>query len=388
MRTTSYLGPRTIHFVNLFQKRVIELKMDFPRNLYIETANNEGHSPEFLTNTLEYIDNLTRKNLPVIFSLKHFSLIIGIELSDALKIIGNRNNHYSYYLIKKKKGGSRRIVAPYKNLKFMQSWIKENILDKVHSSQHATGFIRGKSILNNAKNHENSNVILNLDLRNFFETITEKRVYGIFSSLGYAKNLSVEFAKICTAQISEGKYEDIPTKEQEYFNEIYSQKKSVLIQGAPTSPNLSNLVCRRLDLRLSKLANKLGGNYSRYADDITFSGSENNLPSIGILRKIIEDEDFQINWDKVGKYKKGQRQIVTGLLIDRKVRVPKKFKKEIYRHLHFCSKYGVYSHFQRVCPDKGYRKEWLLGKIYFVYSIEPEEAKKMLKIANTINWEI
>lgn len=362
--------------------------MDFPRNLYIETANNEGHSPEFLANTLDFIDNITSKNLPVIFSLKHFSLLIGMELSDVLKIINNRNNHYSYYLIKKKKGGFRRIVAPYKDLKYMQGWIKENILDKIDSTQHATGFIKGKSILDNAKSHENSNVILNLDLSNFFETITEKRVYGIFSSLGYSKNLSIEFAKICTAQMSKDKYEAKPKEEQEYFNEIYNLKESVLVQGAPTSPNLSNLVCRRLDLRLSKLANKLGISYSRYADDITFSGSGNNLPSIGILNKIIEDEDFKINWNKVGKYKKGQRQIVTGLLIDGKVRVPKKFKKEIYRHLHFCSKYGAYSHFQRICPDKGYKKEWLLGKIYFVYAIEPDEAKKMLEIANTINWEI
>jgi RNA-directed DNA polymerase len=362
--------------------------MDFPRNLYIETANNEGHSPKFLSETLSYIDNLTAKQLPVIFSLKHFSILIGMELSDVIKIIANRNNHYSYYLIKKKKGGFRRIVSPYKDLKFMQSWIKENILDKVEASQQATGFIKGKSILNNAKSHENSSVILNLDLSNFFESITEKRVFGIFKSLGYSKNLAIEFAKICTAQMSEEKYDAIPQEKQEYFQEIYQLKESVLVQGAPTSPALSNLVCRRLDLRLSKLSNKLGINYSRYADDITFSGNDNNLPSLDIIKKIINDEDFQINWNKVGKYKKGQRQIVTGLLIDGKVRVPKSFKKEIYRHLHFCSKYGAFSHFQRICPDKGYRKEWLLGKIYFIYAIEPDEAKKMLKIANTINWEI
>ena len=229
---------------------------------------------------------------------------------------------------------------------------------------------------------------MNLDLSNFFETITEKRVYGIFKSLGYCKNLSVEFARICTAQISDLKYESLSESEQEYFKDIYNLKDSVLVQGAPTSPSLSNFICRRLDLRLSKLANKLGVSYSRYADDITFSGDEKDLPNIGILKHIIEDEGFKINWEKVGKYKKGQRQIVTGLLINDKVRVPKKFKKEIYRHLHFCLKFGAYSHFQRICPEKGYRKEWLLGKIYFVYSIEPDEAKKMLEIASKIEWEI
>lgn len=362
--------------------------MDFPRNLFIETAKNEGHTAQFLTDTLGYVDNLTQNHLPVIFSLKHFSLLLGLEPSGVKALIENRNYHYSYYLIKKKKTGFRRIVSPHKDLKNLQKWIKENILDKVELNPHATGFIKDKSILNNAKSHENSKVILNLDLSNFFETIPEKRVYGIFKSLGYCKNLAVEFAKICTAQMPEHKYELLSEQEQECFKDIYELKESVLVQGAPTSPGLSNLVCRRLDSRLSKLANKLGVNYSRYADDITFSGDEKNLPNINILKKIIEDEEFKINWGKVGKYKKGQKQLVTGLLVDNKVRIPKQFKKDIYRHLHFCLKFGAYSHFQRISPDKGYRKEWLLGKIYFVHSIEPAEAKKMFEIINQINWEI
>ena len=116
--------------------------------------------------------------------------------------------------------------------------------------------------------------------------------------------------------------------------------EAFLIQGAPTSPGISNVICKKLDNRLSKLANKHGANYSRYADDITFSGDENNLPNLGIIKKIIATEGFNINWKKVGKYKTGQKQMVTGLLIDNKVRIPNKFKKDIYRHLHFCKNMG------------------------------------------------
>ena len=362
--------------------------MNFPRNLFIENAKIDGHSDAYLKETLEYIDVLTQKQLPVVFSLKHFSNLLGIDFNKLYTTIQTRSYHYSYYLIKKKCGGYRRIIAPHTPIKYLQNWIKLNILDNIDLSPYATGFVKKKSIYNNAKMHENSKVIFNLDLANFFESITEKRVYGIFKSIGYCNNLSVEFAKICTNRISNVDYDKLSELEKEYFQELLQFKEPVLVQGASTSPGLSNLICKRLDLRLSKLANKQGVNYSRYADDITFSGDDDKLPKIGILKRIITEEGFHINWKKVGKYKTGQRQLVTGLLVDKKVRVPKKFKKEIYRHLYFCKKYGALSHFQRINPDKGYRKEWLLGKIFFVNSIEPDEAKKMFRIVNQINWEI
>ncbi|MCG8318491.1 MAG: reverse transcriptase family protein [Cytophagales bacterium] len=362
--------------------------MNFPRNLFIENARREGHSEKYLNETLEYIDTLIDKNLPVIFSLRHFAQLMGQDYKDVKRVIENRKYRYSYYLIKKKKSGFRRIIAPHKPIKYLQDWIKINILDKTLLSSSATGFVKGKSILDNARVHVKSEVIINLDLENFFEHINERRVYGIFYSLGYSKNLSVEFAKICTVHISQDKFEELSDLEKGYFEDIYNKPRAVLVQGASTSPCLSNLICKRLDYRLSALANKHGINYSRYADDLTFSGDSDKLPSINLIKKIIKDEDFNINWNKYGKYKNGQRQMVTGLLVNEKIRVPKKYKKEIYRHLFFCKKYGALSHFNRISPNKGYRKEWLLGKILFVNSIEPDEAKKMFELVKQINWEI
>jgi len=362
--------------------------MDFPRKLFLENAKYENHSAEYLKNTLDYIDVLSQKHLPVIFSLKHLSIILGIEFDDIKKIIRNRNHHYSYFLIKKRNGGFRRIVAPHQPIRDIQKWIKVNILDNVEPSIHATGFVKKKSILDNAKVHENSNVILNIDLVNFFETITEKRIYGIFKSFGYCNNLAVELAKLCTVNIPKKLYDELSDEGKDSFRDFLQLCDPVLAQGASTSPSISNLICRRLDLRFSKLANKQGVNYSRYADDITFSGDENQIPKISLIKRIISEEGFKINWSKVGRFKQGQRQLVTGLLIDNKTRIPKKFKKDIYRHLHFCKKFGAYTHFHRINPGKGYKKEWLLGKIYFVKSIEPEESKKMFEIANQINWEI
>lgn len=362
--------------------------MDFPRNLYITNAKLEGHSQSFVNDTLTYADNLIGKNLPVIFSLKHFAVLLNIDFESIMKIIRHRNYHYAYYLIKKRSGGKRRIIAPYQDIKYIQNWIKVHILDKVQPSNFATAYVKGKSILVNAKTHSDNDIILNIDLKNFFESITEKRVYGIFKSLGYHPNLSVELARLCTVKISQNIFNALPDLEQSYFSELLNLNDAVLVQGAPTSPSLSNLICRRLDKRLSGLSNKNNCSFSRYADDITFSGQINGLPDFRTIKRIVEDEDFEINYKKISKRKKGQRQIVTGLLVNGEVRIPKWYKKEIYRHLHFCKKYGAQSHFDRIAPDKGYRKEWIIGKIMYVNSIEPKEAKKMLKIVNEIEWEI
>lgn len=380
------LGSHKIHLRESFQDRVIKLNMNFPRNTFLELAKEANKSDAFIEKTLNYADKLLQQGLPVIFSLNHFAQILGIDRIEISTIIENRGFHYSYYVIKKKSGGYRRIITPHKNIRYLQDWIKINILDKINVHHACTGFVKNKSILDNAKPHINAEAILNIDLKNFFETINEKRVYGIFRHLGYHTNLAVEFARICTVSMPEGKFEKLEDNLREHFEDYYYMPEAVLVQGAPTSPTLSNIACLCLDNRLLKLANKLGVNYSRYADDITFSGTWESLPSFNLLKKIIEDEDFIINWNKKGIYKRGQRQLVTGLLINDKARIPKKYKKDIFRHLFFCEKYGPTAHFNRISPNKSYSKEWLMGKILYVNSIEPDVAKSMYKKYNMINW--
>jgi hypothetical protein len=116
--------------------------MNFPRNIFIENARLEGHSDGYITDALNYIESLSQKNLPVIFSLKHFSTILNIDYKRILSIIHSRDYHYSYYLIKKKNGGFRRIIAPHKPIRFIQEWIKSNILDYIEVSVHAMGFVK------------------------------------------------------------------------------------------------------------------------------------------------------------------------------------------------------------------------------------------------------
>lgn len=364
--------------------------MTFNEELFIKVSKLRNHSNDFIKETVDYANNLKIRNLPVIFSLKHFSLIINVDYDELIKIISIRSSLYKFYQIKKKNGkGFRQIVVPYNNLRYIQDYIKCEILDKIPVHDSATGFVKGKSIYDNARKHANKEEVLNIDLFKFFDTITEKRIYGIFKSLGYAKNLSLDFAKLTTIFLPDEYLNSFKSKERELYNQIVQDGECVLPQGAPTSPVLSNLITRRLDFRMSCLADKLNVNYSRYADDITFSGNYNTVPSFSLLAKIIEDEGFKINWDKAKISRKGRLQMVTGLTVSNDIHVHRKFKKEVKKHIYACLNFGVDNHLKHIQKeDVGHYKEWLAGKIYFINSIEPEYAKKLLDDYNKIIWMI
>ncbi len=355
---------------------------------FIKVAKLRNHSNEFIDVTVKYADNLASKNLPVIYSLKHFSLLINIEFEKLVRIIDTRHFLYKFYQIKKKNNkGFRQIVVPYSNLRYIQNYIKTEILDKIPINEHATGFVKGKSIYNNAKIHVNQQEIMNIDLFKFFDSITEEKVYKVFRSIGYTKNLAWDFAKLTTVNLPETYLNTFKYDELELYRKIVKVNESVLPQGAPTSPALSNLVTRRLDKRLSNLAIKFSVNYSRYADDITFSGIYDNVPSFNMVSKIINDEGFRINWRKAKISKKGRLQLVTGLTVSNDLHVHRKFKKEVKKHIYGCLNFGVENHLNHIKKnDTRFYKEWLLGKIYFIYSIEPEYAKKLLNDYNKIIW--
>ena len=257
----------------------------------------------------------------------------------------------------------------------MQQYINQFILSNIPIHEKAFGFIKEKSIYDNARIHINQECILNIDLDNFFGTINSKQVYSVFLKMGYADNLCVDFTKICTAALDD------------------KSLLPILPQGAPTSPTLSNIRALQLDKRLDTYAKKNDLVYSRYADDITFSGLRENLPKISFLKKVIEGEGFRLNNSKIRLYtEKSNKRIVTGLLVDTSVRIPKKFKKEIFRHLHFCRKYSPIEHIDYLNRKRGNRKdyfyEWLKGKISFVKMIEPEIGRKMFEEFNQIDWGI
>lgn len=246
-------------------------------------------------------------------------------------------SHYRRFLMPKKRGGHRLISAPMPRLKQAQRWILVQILEKVALHDAAHGFRKERSILTNAAPHCGAPLVINLDLRDFFPNVAWKRVYGLFLALGYSRSVATIFAQLCT---------EPPVEEVEMDGETWQVATGVrhLPQGAPTSPAITNLLCRRMDARMTGIARKHGFSYTRYADDLTFSSPtgdrEASRKLLWHVKRVIEEEGFQIHPDKLRIMGKGRRREVTGLIVGEKPSVPREDVRAFRALLNRLEKHG------------------------------------------------
>ncbi|RCJ23486.1 RNA-directed DNA polymerase [Nostoc sp. ATCC 43529] len=248
---------------------------------------------------------------------------------------GSQVKHYVHFQISKKTGGERLISAPKPNLKAAQKWILQNILEKLEVHNSAHGFCKNRSIVTNAQPHVGNDVIVNIDLQNFFEAITYKRVKELFSGFGYSETAAKIFAVICTTS-------EIEIHGQ--ANDITSGNRH-LPQGSPASPAISNLICYHLDSRIAAMAENLGFCYTRYADDLTFSASGQASHKIYNLIKnvklIINSEGFTVNFHKTNILSKSVQQEVTGVVVNTKLNISKKTLKAFRATLYQIEQEGL-----------------------------------------------
>jgi RNA-directed DNA polymerase len=250
----------------------------------------------------------------------------------------SRTTHYKRFLLPKKTGGHRLISAPMPRLKDAQYWVLAQILQKVTTHPAAHGFVGGHSIVSNALPHVGAAVVINLDLKDFFPTITYPRVKGVFRSLGYSEAVSTLLALVCT---------EPDTDEAEMDGETWylAQGERHLPQGAPTSPSITNILCSRLDSRLQGLAKRLGFTYTRYADDLSFSasgeGTRNVNKLMSLVSRIVENEDFRVHPDKTRVMRKGSRKEVTGIVVNDKPSVDRPTLRRFRALLHQIEKEGI-----------------------------------------------
>lgn len=231
--------------------------------------------------------------LPVVRTLDDLMVETHISKETIFHLSYFSDFYYKIYEIPKKSGGKRIICQPSKKLKGLQSWILVNILNKIQVSSSCKGFKKGSSTFDNAFPHIGAKSVLNLDLKDFFQTVTAKQVYNIFKKLGYNKLIATIFTNICTY-------------------------KSWLPQGSPCSPILANLAAWNLDLRINGYVGKRGICYTRYADDLTFSGfhSLKVVKIIPTIKKIICDENFVVNEKKTRIAGPSRSKTITGLVIN------------------------------------------------------------------------
>jgi RNA-directed DNA polymerase len=287
-------------------------------------------------------------------------------------------SHYIRFKIPKKTGGERLISAPMPRLKATQHWILVNILEKLELHECAHGFRSNHSIVTNAQPHVGSEVIINFDLKNFFPSISYKRVKGLFQSFGYSEAAATIFGLLCT----EPEIEEVELDGKTYFVAVSERH---LPQGYPASPAITNLLCRRLDKRLDRMAGELGFVYTRYADDLTFSASGDSLQNIcNILRRtesIVSHEGFTINEQKTRILRKNRQQEVTGIVVNEHLSISKKELKRFRATLFQIEKDG---------PEG---KRWgnsedaiasIQGFANFVAMVNPEKGAEFLEQVNRI----
>lgn len=282
---------------------------------------------------------LLENQLPAITKVAQLCAALKLSVNELRWLCYQRevadNSHYTRFEIPKRSGGVRAIWAPLPKLKQAQHWILHEILNRlvVHGSAH--GFISGRSIATNAAEHINSQLLVKVDIENFFPRISWKRVKGVFRKAGYPEQIATLLALLCT----ESPREIVKHEGKQVYVALADR---CLPQGAPTSPALTNALCLRLDRRLTGFAQKAGWRYTRYADDLTFSlPAYSKNPSeisrlLGTLKRILGEEGFELNAKKTRVIRTSGVQEVTGLVVngEHAPRVSRALKRQMRAAVH------------------------------------------------------
>lgn len=320
--------------------------------------------------------------VPVLTQLNDVRKLLDIrsekQLGYLLLATDHENGPYTKFTIPKRDGSEREICAPKPALRAVQRKILDKILAKVPTHEAAHGFVPGRSTVTNAQPHQGAELLLKFDLKDFFPTIHYYRVLGLFTSLGYyladlkfgsedsSKRVAPVLARLCC-----------------YTPNPFHWRRAVMPQGAPTSPALSNLICRGLDARLHGLAQANEGIYTRYADDLTFSFPKQPL-DLGRFRwwvdQICHQEGFLVNQQKFRVIRRSQRQSVTGIVVNDTLRIPRPQRRLFRAILHNCHKHGVDS---QARGRPGFR-DYLRGYASYIHMVHPEEGQELLAQVNAL----
>lgn len=315
-----------------------------------------GVKDELIADYLAYLKPLVNSGLPIIFDFKHLCLLLGKNTSYLAAVVNASSSHYREFAIPKRSGGVRIISAPYPALLDCQRWINQHILSKVpiHSSAH--GFALRKSIITNAQAHVGKEYFLKVDIKDFFPSVTINQVITVFKNMGYTHRVSYYLSSLCC-------YEKI------------------LPQGAPTSPTLSNLIAAGMDNRLARFARKFKLSYTRYADDLAFSGSSITAKHLSYITAIIQDCGFNVNPAKTLLQQNKNKRILTGISIaEEQIKLPREYKRKLKMEIHCIRKFGIVMHIRNQRIKNPNHLSTVIGRIQFWLSVEPDNgfAKKAL----------
>jgi len=273
---------------------------------------------------------------------------LGVSAKTLYTLSNHIDSHYYQAKVPKKNGEYRELSVPDEFLKTIQKRIVEKLLVYEEVSTYATAYRYGTSTIKNAYQHIKKHTMLKLDIRHFFDNIN----YPIVKEKVFVKEKYSESNRILLSLLC-----------------IYND---ALPQGAPTSPIISNIIMKEFDNIVGDWCKKKRISYTRYCDDMTFSGYFNEKEVISFVKAELKKMGFYLNDNKTVIAGKGQKQIVTGIIVNEKLNTPLSYRRKIRQELYYCKRFGIKSHLQRKklsISEPDYLKK-LLGKVNYVLSVD------------------
>ncbi len=356
-------GPRWAVFGHKPRARV--MPADEARRLFSDTLRTRDRDARTLAADVEL---LARRGLPVWRTEAELAAGLGVGVRElrhfSLHRARERVTHYVAFAIPKRAGGERVIHAPKPRLKALLRRVQAELVSKLPVHPAAHGFVRGRSVATNAAPHVGRAVVVKLDLRDFFPSLTFARVRGLWLALGYSYPVAATLA----ALVTEAERQPVEV-EGELLHVPVGPR--VCVQGAPTSPGIANALVRRLDARLAGLAKSLGWAYTRYADDLTFSGDEPARAGDVVRRatRIVNSEGFAVRGDKTRVMRASGAQRVAGVTVNEVLGLSRTERKKLRAELHREKTRGA-SDEQRARTT---------GKLAYLAMLNPEQAAALAR---------
>jgi RNA-directed DNA polymerase len=301
--------------------------------------------------------------------------------------------HYRYRWVPKPSGSLRLIEAPKPRLKQLQRRLLDEILFHIPPHDAAHGFRPGRSVMSFVAPHVGQTVVLKMDLKDFFVSITSTQVMSIYLTAGYPDGVARLLAGLCTNTVAlaaskkAGPLEVGATGSPTGWQARRLYRQPHLPQGAPTSPALANLVAHRLDARLAGLAMAANARYTRYADDLVFSGGESFARSIGRfpihVAAIALEEGFAVQHQKTRVMRQGVRQRAAGVVINQKMNSTRDDYDRLKAVLHNCVRHGPGEQNRAAVPDF---RAHLAGRVAHVCRLNPGRGERLMAIFGRIEW--
>jgi len=306
------------------------------------------------------------------------------------RVVDERLRNYRYRWVRKAGGGLRLIESPKQRLREIQRHLLATILNRMPPHSAAHGFVRGRSAITFARDHSGSDLVIRLDLYDFFGSITAGRIYGVFRTAGYPESVAHTLTGLATNVLPLAVWSEAPSPVQtsgplhEHF--MFGKRLATphLPQGAPTSPALANLCAHGLDRRLAGLAESAGLRYSRYADDLAFSGSPNRATVqrlIELIRAIAHEEGFRVNESKTVVMGNGHRQRVAGVVVNRTPNVDRVAYDRLRATLHNVAINGLDAENRNGHPRFA---EHLAGRVSWAVSLNPNRERALSRLLESI----